>query len=170
MFNIGTPGLVIYGLGGLIALLGLGTFLFQAGCALADAPERGYLRSLPIYSAAVAVCLPLAVLLIWIAGSYESDPAASFGTMRILGLIGALILTWLLSAGIYSLFLTASLKKGLIIAGVEVLLMVLLAALISAIILVVLAVVQIFTRPPQPARTVSASLPIIRVADGAAPP
>jgi hypothetical protein len=147
----------------------VGTFLFQAGCALADTPERGYFRSLPIYSLAVAVCLPLAVALIWFAGTYDSDPAASFGAMRILGLIVALILTWLLSAGIYSLLLAASLKKGLIIAGVELLLMALLAALVSAVVLVILAVVQIFNRPPSPARTLSAPLPIVRVADRTAP-
>ena len=168
--GLGTPLLVTYGLGGLIALLGVGTFLFQAGCALADAPERGYFRSLPISSAAVAVCLPPAAALVWFAGTYDSDPAASFGAMRILGLTVALILTWLLSAGIYSLLLAASLKKGLIIAGVELLLMALLAALVSAVVLVVLAVVQIFVRPPSPARTLLAPLPIVRAADRATPP
>jgi hypothetical protein len=150
MFGIGTPLLLMYGLGGLIVLLGIGTFLFQAGSALADAPDRGYFRSLPIYSVSVAVCLPLAVVLIWFAGTYEPDPSASFGSMRIAGLIVALVLTWLLSAGIFSLFLTVSLKKGLVIAGVELLLMVLLAALVSAVLLVVLALVQIISRPPPP--------------------
>jgi hypothetical protein len=167
MFGIGTPLLVMYGLGGLIVLLGVGTLLFQAGCALADAPERGYFRSLPVSSLAVIVCLPLAVVLVWFAGTYDSDPASSFGTMRIMGLIVALILAWLLSAGIYSLLLAASLKKGLIIAGVELLLMGLLAALVSAVVLVALAVVQVFTRPPPPARTVQASLPIVRFTDRA---
>ncbi len=163
--GIGTPMLVVYGLGGLIGLLGVGTFLFQAGCALADAPERGYFRSLPIYAVTVAICLPLAVALVWFAGTYDSDPAASFGAMRIIGLSVALILTWLLSAGIYSLLLAAPLKKGLAIAGVELLLMALLAALASAIVLVVLAVVQISLRPPAPARTSLAPLPIVRGAD-----
>jgi hypothetical protein len=167
MFSLGTPLLIVYGLGCLIALLGVGTFLFQAGCALADAPDRGYFRSLPVYSATVAVCLPLAVVLIWFAGTYETDPAASFGTMRIAGLIAALALSWLVSAGIYSLLLAASLKKGLAIAGFELLLMALLAVLVSAVVLVVLAVVQIFTRPPQPARNALAPLPIVRVVDRA---
>jgi hypothetical protein len=167
--GLGTPLLVTYGLGGLIALLAVGTFLFQAGCALADAPERGYFRSLPIYSVAVVVCLPLAVALVWFAGTYDSDPAVSFGAMRILGLTVALLLTWLLSAGIYSLLLAASLKKGLIIAGVELLLMVLLAALVSAVVLVVLSVVQIVTRPPAPVRSSRVSLPIVRVADRTPP-
>jgi hypothetical protein len=152
MFGIGTPLLVMYGLGSLLVLLGGGTFLFQAGCALADAPERGYLRSLPIHAAAVAICLPLAAVLVWFAGTYDTDPTASFGAMRMAGLTVSLVLTWLLSAGLYSLFLAASLKKGLVIAGVELLLMVLLAALVSAVVLVVLAVVQIFTRPPPPAK------------------
>ena len=62
MFGIGPSLLVLLGLGGLLALFGVGTLLFQAGCALADVPDRGYFRALPIYSAAVIVCLPLTQL------------------------------------------------------------------------------------------------------------
>jgi len=148
MFGIGPFLLVLIGLGGLLALFGVGTWLFQAGCALADAPERGYFRALPIYSAAVLVCLPLAAALVWFAGRYQADPKEWFGHVRITALVVALLLTWLLSAGIYALLLAASLRKGLLIAGIELLLMVLLAALVSALVMVVLALMQITTRPP----------------------
>src|SRR5579875_345106 len=107
---------VLAALGGLLLLFGVGTFLFQAGCALADVPDRGYFRALPVYSAAVAVCLPLAAALIWFAGRYDADPNDWFGNGRILAAVGALLLTWVLSAGIYSLLLAASLRKGLLIA------------------------------------------------------
>ncbi|HTU22263.1 MAG TPA: hypothetical protein VMG10_29765 [Gemmataceae bacterium] len=148
MFGIGPFLLVLIGLGGFLALFGVGTLLFQAGCALADVPERGYFRSLPIYSAAIFVCLPLAAALVWFAGRYDVDPNDWFGLMRLTALIGSLVLTWLLSAGIYALFLAATLRKGLLIAGIELLLMALLAALVSALVMVVLALMQIGTRPP----------------------
>ncbi len=168
MFGIGTAWLVIAGLGALVALLGVGTFLFQAGCALADVPERGYFRSLPIYSATLVICLPLAAVLVWYAGRYDADPGDSFGGMRLAALAASLMLTWMLSAVIYTLLLSASLQKGLLIAGVELLLMTLLAALLSAIVLVVLAFVQIVTRPP-PVKTDLTPLPVVRVLTPAEP-
>jgi hypothetical protein len=140
--------LVLAVMGGLLVLFGVGTFLFQAGCALADVPDRGYFRALPIYSAAIAVCVPLAAVLIWFAGRYDADPNDWLGNYRIAAAIGALLLSWVLSAAIYSLLLSASLRKGLLIAALELLLGALLAALAAALILVVLAIVQINTRMP----------------------
>ncbi|HEY7328790.1 MAG TPA: hypothetical protein VH592_14200 [Gemmataceae bacterium] len=140
--------LVFSVLAGLLVLFGVGTFLFQAGCALADVPDRGYFRALPIYSAALVVCLPLAALLVWFAGRYDADPNDWLGTFRIAAAIGSLLLTWVLSAAIYSLLLSAPLRKGLLIAALELLLTALLAALVAALVLVVLAIVQINTRPP----------------------
>ena len=132
-------------LGSLLILFGGGTFLFQAGCALANVPERGYFRALPIYAATVVVCLPVAIALIWFAGSYDADPKDWFGSWHITAALGALLLSWLLSAGIYSLLLAASLRQGLLIAALELLLMALIAALVAALGLVILAVVQITT-------------------------
>src|SRR5262249_45546625 len=97
MFVFGTFFFVFIGL---LLLFGAGTFLFQAGCALADVPDRGYFRALPIYSAAIVVCLPLAAALIWFAGRYDADPNDWFGTLRILAAIGSLVLIWILSGGI----------------------------------------------------------------------
>jgi hypothetical protein len=147
MFDL-SPSLLLLVLGGLLALFGVGTLLFQAGCALADVPERGYFRALPIYSVAVLVCLPLAAALVWLAGSYDADPNDWFGNLRILAVIVSLPLIWLLSAAIYTLLLRASLRKGLLIAAIEMLLMVLLTALVTALVLVILAFVQISTQPP----------------------
>lgn len=159
MFGLGTPMLILAVLGGLLVLLGVGTVLFQAGCALADVPERGFFRALPIYSATLIVCLPGAAALVWYAGRYEADPNEAFGVLRIGALIASFFVSWLLSAGIYAVLLAASLRKGLLIAGIELLLLALLAALISAIIFVVLSLVQITTRPP-PVRTEQKSLPL----------
>jgi hypothetical protein len=107
--------------------------------------------------------LPAAAALVWFAGRYEADPDASFGTLRISATIGAVLFCWLVSAGIYALFLAASLRKGLLIAGIELLLMALLTALVAAIVLVFLSLVQITTRPP-PARTGPIAFPAIQAA------
>lgn len=155
MFAIGTPLSIVAGLGGLLVLFGVGTFLFQAGCALADVPDRGYFRSLPVYSASLVLCVPLAAALIWFAGSYDADPNNPFGTLRIVAALISLLLTWLLSAAIYTLILFASLRKGLMIAGIELLLMALLVALLAALVLVVLAFVQIGTQTPMNRQTAS---------------
>lgn len=151
MFGITTSLLVFAALGGLLLLFGVGTFLFQAGCALADVPERGYFRALPLYSATLVVSLPLAALLVWFAGRYDADPNDWSGSLHISAALASLVLIWVLSGGLYALFLAASLRKGLLIAGIELLLMALSGALISAVVLVVLAFVQISTQPP-PAR------------------
>jgi hypothetical protein len=164
MYGIGPSQLILIGSAGLLALFGVGTLLFQAGCVLADVPDRGYFRALPIYSAAILVCLPLAAALVWFVGRYDADPNDWFGTMRILAMIGALVLTWLLSAGIYTLFLAASLRKGLLIAGIELLLLALLAALVSALVMVVLAFLQITTRPPPVKLSRNAELLALRAA------
>jgi hypothetical protein len=162
MFGIGNPLLLAVCLGGgVIALLGVGPFFFQAGCALANVTERGYLRSLPIYAATVLLCLPLATALIWFAGTYDADPTAWFGAMRLAAMIASLLVTWILSAVIYSLFLAASVKKGLLIAGFELLLMGLLALLVSAVVLIILALVQILSKPPEPAKKALVPLPTI---------
>lgn len=142
--------LVFAVVGGVLILFGVGTLVFQAGCALADVPDRGYLRALPIYSATMVVCLPLAAALIWFVGRYEADPNDWLGSWRIGAAAASLLLTWLLSAGIYALLLAASLRKGMLLAALELLLMALLVALVSAVLLVGMAVVQISTRPPPP--------------------
>src|SRR5690348_15041236 len=123
MFGITTSLLVFVVLSGSLLLFGVGTFLFQAGCALADVPERGYFRSLPLYSATLIVSLPLATLLVWFAGRYDADPNDWFGSIRITAALASLILIWALSGGLYALFLAASLRKGLLIAAIELLLM-----------------------------------------------
>lgn len=145
---MGTPLQIVAGLAGFLLLFGVGTFLFQAGCALANVPERSYFRSLPIYAASLVLCLLLGAALLWFAGRYDTDPNESFGRFHVAASLTSLLLTWLLSALLFSLLLSASIRKGLIIAGIELLLLALLAALVAGIVLVVLACVQIGTRPP----------------------
>src|SRR5262249_4972683 len=83
---------------GLVLLLGVGTLLFQAGCALADVIAPGFPRALLVFGVAAAVCLPLAGLLFWLAGPYESDPSAFLGPVRAVALGVGLLATWVLSA------------------------------------------------------------------------
>jgi surface polysaccharide O-acyltransferase-like enzyme len=149
MFDL-TNGWVVAGwLGGMVVLLGVGTVLFQAGCALADVNGPGFLKAFSIYGVAAVVCIPLAVLLLYLAGKYEPDAARLIGPVRGAALGVWLLATWVLSALIFALALAAPYRKGLVIAGMELLLSGLLAALVSAVVLVVLALVQI-TRNPSP--------------------
>jgi hypothetical protein len=148
---------------GVILLLGIGTLLFQAGCALADVGGRGYLHSLLISSVAAVVCLPPAGLLIWFAGNYDTDPSAAIGPIRLGASFAAGVATWGVSAVIYSLFLGTALKKGLVIAGVELFLLGLLAALFAVVVLVILAFVQILAKPPPTQRTVRVPASLVRV-------
>jgi hypothetical protein len=137
---------------GVVLLFGVGTLLFLAGCALADVNGPSFLKALLIYGAAVVVCVPLAGLLLYLEGKYEPNPAALLGPARGAALGVWLLATWVVSALIYALALATPYRKGLVIAGTELLLSGLLAALVSAVVLVVLALVQI-ARHPSP-RTV----------------
>ena len=78
--------------------------------------------------------------------------------MRGLGLAVSLLATWGISALIFALILAAPYRKGLVIAGAELLLGGLLTAVVTAVVLVVMAVVQIATQPP-PRAAASAALP-----------
>jgi surface polysaccharide O-acyltransferase-like enzyme len=152
MFDL-TNGWVVGGwVLGVVLLFGVGTLLFLAGCALADVNGPSFLKAILIYGAAVVVCAPLAGLLLYLAGKYESDPNALLGPIRGAALGVWLLAAWVLSALLYALLLAVSYRKGLLIAGTELLLSGLVAALVSAIVLVVLAVVQI-ARNPSPRTT-----------------
>jgi hypothetical protein len=133
-------------LGAVVAVL-VGAVLFRAGCALADVAEPAFGKSLLVVGLALLVCLPLGGAIIYLSGLYEADPSAVFGPVRKVAALVALLVAWVVSALLYALFLAASYRKGLMIAGVEMLLSGLLSALVAAVVLVVLAVVQIVRRP-----------------------
>lgn len=152
MFDL-TDGWQVAGLiGAVVVIFGVGTLLFQAGCALADVVGPSYFKSLLVYGVAVVVCVPLAGLLLYLAGLYDTEPGA-LGTYRLLALVVWLLAAWVVSAIIYSLFLTAPFRKGLVIAGTELFLAALLSGLVTAVVLVVLALVQIGRGPPAAPRS-----------------
>jgi hypothetical protein len=131
--------------GGAVFLL-VETLLFRAGCALADVTEPSFPWSLLVVGVALVVCLPPGWLFVRLLGSYDADPGALLGPMGTLGVLLALLLSWVLSALLYTLFLAAPYKKGLLVAAFELLLRGLLSALVAAVVLVILAVVQIVVR------------------------
>lgn len=146
-----------------VVLLLAGTFLFLGGCALADVNGPRFPRALAIFGIALVVCLPILGGLYWFAGRYEADPTALFGPMRLLALTGGLAATWVVWALIYALSLAAPYRKGLVIAGTELVLSGLLGALVAGIVLVVLAVMQI-TRPSSPPpRAAAMAVPLAQV-------
>jgi hypothetical protein len=143
----------------LLAALAVGLLLFHAGCALADVKGPGFFKSLLILLAALALCVPLAWALLWLTGRYDAGQPALLSSMRVLGLVVALPAAWLVSALVYSLLLATPLRKGLVIAGAELVLGGLLAALGTAAVMVVLATVQIARQPPS--RTAGVSVPTL---------
>jgi hypothetical protein len=150
-----TNGWVVAGwAAGVVLVFGVGTLLFQAGCALADVNGPGFLKALGIFGVACLVCVPLAWLLLYLAGKYDTDSAALLGPARGAALGVWFLAAWVLSALVYALALATPYRKGLVIAGTELLLSGLLAALVSAVVLVVLALVQI-TRNPSPRTAVA---------------
>jgi hypothetical protein len=152
MFGIESlPVVALVLVGGGVVFLLVQTLLFRAGCALADVAEPSFPRSLLVVGAAVLVCLPLGVLLVHLLGAYDGEAAGLLGPMSALGLLLALLLSWVLSALLFTLVLSAPYKKGLLVAAFELLLSGLLSALVAAVVLVVLALVQIVVRQePQP--------------------
>jgi hypothetical protein len=148
MFDLADGWVVAGWVGGLVLLFGVGTLLFQAGCALADVNGPGFLKSLLVSGSAAVLFLVLAGGLLYFAGKYETDSTSRLGPIHAGALGVSLLATWVLGALLYALFLTAPYRKGLVIAGTELLLAGLLTALVSAVVLVVLALVQISRSPP----------------------
>ena len=149
-------------LGAVVAVL-VGAVLFRGGCALVDVAEPAFGKSLLVVGLALLVCLPLGGAVIYLSGLYEADPTAVFGPVRKVAALVALLVAWVVSALLYALFLAASYRKGLVIAGVEMLLSGLLSALVAAVVLVVLAVVQIVRRPEVSPRALLPPAPAARV-------
>jgi hypothetical protein len=157
MFDFASPWVVGGWLLGLPLLYAVTTLLFYAGCALAEVDNPSLGRSLLAVGLALLACVPAGGGLVWLLGSYDTDPNVLFGPMRILGIALALLVTWVLSGVLYKFLLTAPYRKGLFISAVELLLGALLSALVTAVVLVVLAAVQIArgkdraALPPAPA-------------------
>jgi hypothetical protein len=143
MFGLTGWQLVLGALG-----LGVGALLFQAGCALADLNGPGWLRSLGALVVALLLCLPLGWVLVHLAGRYDSDPGALLGPFRVLALAVVLPAAWLVAAAVFSAFLRAPFRKGLVVAGAELVLGALVASLATAAVLIFLAAMQIARQQP----------------------
>jgi hypothetical protein len=141
--------------GGLVLLLGVGTLVFQAGCALADVTGPRFLKALLVFGLALAVCVPLGGFLVWLGGVYDKS-SALLGPVRSAALGAALVGVWALSALIYAFALATPYRKGLVIAGTELAMAALLAGIVAAVVMVILAVVQIARQPPpRPAASIA---------------
>jgi hypothetical protein len=150
-------------LGGLVLGYLVALLLFRLGCAMADL-EPSLTRSLLAGGLTFALFVLVAGALYYLARPLESDPSALIGPMRALALAAAFLLTWVISALLYPLLLSAPLKKGLVIASFERILGALLAVLLAGVVLVVLAVTQIIRTEPEKKPPVSLqSLPAGRL-------
>jgi len=123
-------------------------FLFRLGCVLADLPDPSIGRSLVAVLIAVGLILPLLVAGGLLLASIETTRSMQTGLIFYPGMALNLVLCWLLAAVVYWLVLSTSYTKGLVVAGVELLLSALFAALVTAVLMVLGAGWQIAERPP----------------------
>jgi hypothetical protein len=155
-------GVVLVGIivGSLVCLV-VRYFLFRVGCILADLPDTTVGRSLAAFLIVVGVTIPLIVFAGYQLSSLEKRLANQAGMIFYPGLVLSLIVCWLLAAAVYGGVLWTSFTRGLIVAGVELLLTALVAGLVTALILVIGAAWQVWPRgnprneltPPPPAMT-----------------
>jgi hypothetical protein len=165
MIDFSNPWMALLaGFLGLLVLPALATLLFLAGCALADVAAPRLPRAVLAAVLALVLCVPVGCALVVWFGGLDGDPTVWFGPMRSLGFALALLSAWALSALLYKVVLAAPLKKGLIIAGVELSLGALFSALLAGVVLVILAVVQIMARPAPPPKAQHAPLPLAHLA------
>jgi hypothetical protein len=138
--------------GGAIGVVALGAFilLFRLGCILADVTDPTVGGSILVVAVLFLVTIPLGGVVGYYLLAAESVLAAQSGLIFYSGLGAYVVVVWLLAALVYAFFLGSSFKKGLIVAGIQLLLFALLVALLSALVLVVLAVLQIANRPEAP--------------------
>src|SRR5271166_488270 len=133
---------------GVVPGLLVGGLLVQAGCALADVTVPRFFKALLLYGLTALLCAPLTFLLLWLAGRWGSPSDSLIAPAVALALGVALLVTWTVSAVIYTLFLAAPYWKGLMISGAELAMRALLIALATGIVMVVLAGIQAGRQPP----------------------
>ena len=75
MFTFASPPVVALAwLGGLVVFYLVAVLLFRAGCALADVTDPPLGKTLLVVGAALALCLPVSGVLVYVLGSYDADP------------------------------------------------------------------------------------------------
>jgi hypothetical protein len=142
--------------------------VFTASASLVDAPERSAPRVLALVAPVWLVALVLGLLLDRWFGRFESVPNVSFGLPRLASILVSLLAAGVLGWVLYTLFLPLRPVRGMLVAGLEVVLTLFLAVLIAAAVFVFLAVWQVVRRadagPPGPAA------PVVAVARALTPP
>jgi hypothetical protein len=124
--------------------------LFWAAAALGDAPPLGWTKRAVVPLLATLALAGVAVGAGW---SLRSVPLLAPENRLLLAgvaLLGLLV-SWLLPGVLYAPLAPVTVPRGMLIAGVQVLLRVFLYALIAAVVMVVLAVLQIARGEPRAA-------------------
>jgi hypothetical protein len=147
-----TGSVVVLAAAGLVGLL-LGlliqTLLLRAALALADVQEVSFTRSFVLVVLVLALGTPLTFLAVYLLGLSGPLAGTPLGVALLVGL--GLLLSWAVPTLVYVPGLPVPLKKGMLVAVLELLLRALLGALVAAVVLVVLAVLQVVFTPTEPA-------------------
>jgi hypothetical protein len=140
------PLLILAVIGGGLAAWVVQLFLFRIGCILADVPEPSWGHTLLLVTPLFLIFAPVAFYLVLVLSDLAKAHDMPLNLVLIPGLIGYLLVIWVLDTVIYRLVLRASYKKGMIVAGVELVLTGLASALVTGVVLVILAAVQFSER------------------------
>jgi hypothetical protein len=144
------PGLLALAI---TAVLGFRFMVFRASCALADAGETGAGRSILLVIGVLVLCAGFGLLPGYLFPPVPEDA----GVRRFVACAAALLVAAPVAAVAYAWLLPTTLRRGIVVAGVELLLGTLLAALIVGVVLVVLAGFQLARRPQPPRMPASVS-------------
>jgi hypothetical protein len=136
------------GLAGLVLGLLLQTVLLQAALALADVREVWFGKSFLLVVLALLLVAPPCGLALYLLGLSGPLAGTSLGVALVVGL--CLLLSWALPTLIYVLLLPVPLRKGMLVAVLELLLRALVGALAAAVGLVGLAILQIVFTHTEP--------------------
>lgn len=126
--------------------------VFLASCALADAGEPRLGKAAVLALVVLALGIPICWwLFLFLETRLPNSDTTLVSPAQIVGALLSCVVYWAVPAVVYKFLLPASWKKGVLVAGLEVLLGSLLAALIAGVLLVILAGVQVARRPAQAA-------------------
>jgi len=126
-----------------IPVMGL---LYLAACALADR-ETSYPAAVGLGWFTFLISFPLGWWLVGLLAQREATPEARFGAMHTLGVVLAILASWLIGSAVYSAAYQGRIVKGVQVAGIELLLRLLLGALLGGVVAVVVAIVQVSRDP-----------------------
>jgi hypothetical protein len=158
-------GLTALTLVGVLALaLLFEVVLFWAAASLADAPEAGILKCGLVGLLVVAICGPVTAIIFFLFGMLETAYDTNRWVATILAYGLSIVAAWALPSVLLVPIVPVSLKKGMFISVLQLLLRIFLWVLVVAVAMVALAVVQIVRGPTETSEAPGPRVVLVRAA------